>query len=101
MICPHCPDGEPFTDQEALRKHIKWDHEQQHLQHGAELVGIDNLEKKLDLQHVLNGEEGVAGQKGELENSTGSSEGTTTTTRLKKKWKDITVSMPTHTQGGN
>ena len=56
LICPHCPDGEPFTDQEALRKHIKWDHEQQYLLHGAELVGIDNLKKKLDheLQHVLN-----------------------------------------------
>ena len=103
MTCPHCPDGEPFTDQEALRKHIKWNHEQQHLLHGAELVSIDNLKKKLDheLQHVLNGEdeEGVAGQKGELENSTGSSEGTTT--RQKKKWEDTVVSMPTHIQGGN
>ena len=101
LTCPHCPVGEPFTDQEALRKHIKWDHEQQYLLHGAELVGIDNLKKKLDheLQHALNGEEGVAGQKGELDNSTDSSKGTITTTRLKKKWKDITASM--HIQGGN
>ena len=61
LTCPHCPDGEPFTDQEALRKHIKWDHELQHLLYGADPVGIDNLKKKLDheLQHVLNGEEGV------------------------------------------
>ena len=101
MTCPRCPGGEPFTDQEALRKHIKWDHELQHLLYGADPVGIDNLKKKLDheLQHALNGEEGVAGQKGESENSTGSSEGTNTTTRLKKKWKDITASM--HIQGGN
>merc|ERR1719474_944292 len=68
LTCPHCPGGEPFTDQEALRKHIKWDHELQHLLYGADLVGMDNLKKKLDheVQHVLNGEEGVAGHKGEL-----------------------------------
>merc|ERR1719206_1040278 len=38
LNCPHCPDGEPFTDQEALRKHIKWDHELQHVLHGEEKV---------------------------------------------------------------
>ena len=92
LTCPHCPDGEPFTDQEALRKHIKWDHELQHLLYGADPVGIDNLKKKLDHehQHVLNGGEGVAGQKGKLENSTDSSEGTTTTTNQEKKSKDTT-----------
>ena len=101
MACPHCPNGELFTDQEALRKHIKWDHELQHLLYGADPVGIDNLKKKLDheVQHVLNGEEGVADHKGELEKSTESSE--ETTTRLTKKSKDATVSMPTHIQGGN
>ena len=101
LTCPHCPDDEPFTDQEALRKHIKWDHELQHLLYGADPVGIDNLKKKLDheLQHVLNGEEGVAGHKGELENSTDSSE--KTTTGQMKKSKNTTVSMPTHIQGGN
>ena len=99
LNCPHCPGGEPFTDQEALRKHIKWDHELQHLLYGEDEVAY--LKKKLDheLQHALNGEEGVAGQKGELDNSTDSSKGTITTTRLKKKWKDITASM--HIQGGN
>ena len=101
LICPHCPDGEPFTDQEALRKHIKWDHELQHLLCGADPVGIDNLKKKLDheLQHVLNGEEGVADHKCELENSTDSSE--ETTTGQMKKSKNTTVSMSTHIQGGN
>ena len=101
LNCPHCPDGEPFTDQEALRKHIKWDHELQHLLYGADPVGIDNLKKKLDheVQHVLNGEEGVACHKGELENSTDSSE--ETTTGVTKKSKDTTVSMPTHIQEGN
>ena len=87
MTCPHCPGGEPFTDQEALRKHIKWDHELQHLLYGADPVGIDNLKKKL------------AGHKGELEKSTDSSE--ETTTGLTKKSKDTTVTMPTHIQGGN
>ena len=78
MTCPHCPDGEPFTDQEALRKHIKWDHELQHLLYGADLVGIDNLKKKLDheIQHVLHGEEEVvaASQIDKLKTFTGSSE---------------------------
>ena len=69
LNCPRCPDGEPFTDQEALRKHIKWDHELQHLLYGADLVGIDNLKKKLDheVKHVPNGEDGVASQKDELD----------------------------------
>ena len=69
MTCPRCPGGEPFTDQEALRKHIKWDHELQHLLYGADLVGIDNLKKKLDheVKHVPNGEDGVASQKDELD----------------------------------
>ena len=63
LNCPRCPDGEPFTDQEALRKHIKWDHELQHLLYGADLVGTDNLKKKLDheVQHVLIGKDGVDG----------------------------------------
>ena len=69
LTCPHCPGGEPFKDQEALRKHIKWDHELQHLLYGADLVGIDNLKKKLDheVKHVPNGEDGVASQKDELD----------------------------------
>ena len=56
LNCPRCPGGEPFTDQEALRKHIKWDHELQHLLYDADLVGIDNLKKELDLEleHALN-----------------------------------------------
>ena len=91
LNCPRCPDGEPFTDQEALRKHIKWDHELQHLLYGADLVGIDNLKKKLDheVQHVPNGKDGVASQKDELDGSTeGSSE--EITTRQKKYSEDAT-----------
>ena len=63
LTCPHCPGGEPFTDQEALGKHTKWDHELQHLLYGADLVGTDNLKKKLDheVQHVLIGKDGVDG----------------------------------------
>ena len=103
LTCPHCPGGEPFTDQEALRKHIKWDHELQHLLHGADLVGIDHLKKKLDheIQHAPNGENGLASQKDELYNSTESSEGSLSRlaiprigegsiTTQKKKSKDIT-----------
>ena len=71
LTCPHCPGGEPFTDQEALRKHIKWDHELQHLLYGVDLVGIDNLKKKLDheVQHVPYGEDGVASQRDKLDGS--------------------------------
>ena len=74
LTCPHCPGGEPFTDQEALRKHIKWDHELQHLLYGADLVGIDNPKKKLDheVQHVVIGLDGLANQKDELDVSTSS-----------------------------
>ena len=74
MTCPHCPGGEPFTDQEALRKHIKWDHELQHLLYGVDLVGIDNLKKKLDheVQHVVIGLDGLANQKDKLDVSTSS-----------------------------
>merc|ERR1719474_53374 len=77
LNCPHCPGGEPFTDQEALRKHIKWDHELQHLLYGADLVGIDNPKKELDLEleQALNSENGLASRKDELDNSTYSSEG--------------------------
>ena len=75
LNCPHCPDGEPFTDQEALRKHIKWDHELKHLLFGVDPVGIDNLKKKLDheVQHVANGEDGVASQRDKLDGSKESS----------------------------
>merc|ERR1719462_436430 len=76
LNCPHCPDGEPFTDQEALRKHIKWDHELQYLLYGEDEVAY--LKKKLDheLQHVLHGEEKViaASQIDELKTFTGRSE---------------------------
>ena len=74
LNCPHCPDGEPFTDQEALRKHIKWDHELQHLLHDEDEVAF--LKKKLDheLQPLLHGEVKVASQKGNMKTFTGSSE---------------------------
>ena len=76
LNCPHCPDGEPFTDQEALRKHIKWDHELQHLLHDSDEVAY--LKKKLDheIQHVLHGEEEVVAtsQIDKLKTFTGSSE---------------------------
>ena len=93
LTCPHCPGGEPFTDQEALRKHIKWDHELQHLLYGVDLVGIDNLKKKLDheVQHVPYGEDGVASQKDELDGSTCTeSSSEEITNRQKKKSKDAT-----------
>ena len=93
LTCPHCPGGEPFTDQEALRKHIKWDHELQHLLYGVDLVGIDNLKKKLDHQvhHVPYGEDGVASQKDELDGSTCTeSSSEEITNRQKKKSKDAT-----------
>merc|ERR1719206_400080 len=76
LDCPHCSDGEPFTDQEALRQHIKWDHELQHLLYSEDEVAY--LKKKLDheLQHVLHGEEKViaASQIDELKTFTGRSE---------------------------
>ena len=93
LTCPHCPGGEPFTDQEALRKHIKWDHELQHLLYGVDLVGIDNLKKKLDhqVQHVPYGGDGVASQKDELDGSTCTeSSSEEITNRQKKKSKDAT-----------
>ena len=91
MTCPRCPGGEPFTDQEALRKHIKWDHELQHLLYGVDLVGIDNLKKKLDheVQHVANGEDGVASQRDKLDGSKESS-WKEIATRQEKKSKDAT-----------
>ena len=91
MTCPHCPGGEPFTDQEALRKHIKWDHELQHLLYGADLVGIDNLKKKLDheVQHVPNGKDGVASQKDELDGFAESSS-EEMTSRQEKNSRDAT-----------
>ena len=74
MTCPHCPDDEPFTDQEALRKHIKWDHDLQHLLYGEGEVSY--LKKKLDyeLQPLLLGEVKVANQKDIMKTFTGSSE---------------------------
>ena len=93
LTCPHCPDDEPFTDQEALRKHIKWDHELQHLLYGADLVGIDNPKKKLDqeVQHVVIGLDGLASQKDELDVSTCTkSSSVEMTTRQEKKSIDAT-----------
>ena len=74
LNCPHCPDGEPFTDQEALRKHIKWDHELQYLLYVEDEVAL--LKKKLDheLQPLLHGEVKVASQKDNMKTFTGSSE---------------------------
>ena len=76
LTCPHCPDGEPFTDQEALRKHIKWDHELQHLLYGEDEVSY--LKERLDheIRHVPHGEEEVvaASQIDKLKTFTGSSE---------------------------
>ena len=105
LNCPRCPGGEPFTDQEALGKHTKWDHELQHLLYGADLVGIDNPKKELDLEleHALNSENGLASQKDELDNSTYSSEGSLprlaisrtgegSVTRQEKKSTDTTAS---------
>ena len=78
LTCPHCPGGEPFTDQEALRKHIKWDHELQHLLYGVDLVGNDNPKKKLDHedQHVLIGKDGLDGS-----------------ASSKSSWEEITTSQ--------
>ena len=93
LTCPHCPGGEPFTDQEALRKHIKWDHELQHLLYGVDLVSIDNLKKKLDheVQHVLIGQDGLASQKDELDGPTSTeSSSEEITTRQEKNSKDAT-----------
>ena len=93
LTCPHCPGGEPFTDQEALRKHTKWDHELQHLLYGVDLVSIDNLKKKLDheVQHVLIGQDGLASQKDELDGPTSTeSSSEEITTRQEKKSKDAT-----------
>ena len=93
LTCPHCPGGEPFTDQEALRKHIKWDHELQHLLYGAGLVGVDDLKKKLDheVQHVLIGNDGLASQKDELDGSASSeSSSEEITTRQEKVSKNAT-----------
>ena len=93
MTCPHCPGGEPFTDQEALRKHIKLDHDPQHLLYSADLVGTDNPKKKLDheVQHVLNGEDGPASRKDGLDGSTSSETSSEEiTTRQKKYSEDAT-----------
>ena len=85
LNCPRCPDGEPFTDQEALGKHTKWDHELQHLLYGADLVGIDTL-KKLDhkVQQVLIGNDGLDGS---TSSETSSEE---VTTRQEKISEDAT-----------
>ena len=74
LNCTHCPDGEPFTDQEALRKHIKRDHELQQLLYSEAEVAF--LKKKLDheLQPLLLGEVKVASQKDNMKTFTGSSE---------------------------
>ena len=93
LTCPHCPGGEPFTDQEALRKHIKWDHELQHLLYGVDLVSNDNLKKKLDheVQHVPNCEDGLASQKDQLDGPTSTESSLVEmTTRQEKKSKDAT-----------
>ena len=93
LTCPHCPGGEPFTDQEALRKHIKWDHELQHFLYGVDLVGTDNLKKKLDIevQHGLIDRDGLASQKDELDGFTFTeSSSEEVTTRQEKKSKDAT-----------
>ena len=93
LNCPHCPGGEPFTDQEALRKHIKLDHDPQHLLYSADLVGTDNPKKKLDheVQHVLNGEDGPASRKDGLDGSTSSETSSEeVTTRQEKISEDAT-----------
>ena len=67
LNCPHCPEGEPNADQEALSKHIGWDHELQHLLYGEDFG--DKLKKKLDyeLKHVLYGEDQMASNKDKSE----------------------------------
>ena len=84
MNCPHCPEGEPNTDQGALSKHIRWDHKLQHLLYGEDFV--DRLKKKLDheLKHVLYGEDGVASKKNKLQSLIGQVQ----VNRQKKKSKD-------------